>query len=138
MTSLDVIALKERIAELEAENAWLRSLFEEGGVVFPPAWDLSPAEGRLLIAVLRRPIAEWPYIIDVMYGHDPDGGPNDPVRTLRVIVSHLRPKLISAGIVLRTVWGRGFVIDEPTRGEWLRRLTAIRRELPLRPTGLAA
>ena len=83
----------------------------------PPAtWKLPGAEARFLNALLAaRETATKQWLMDTLYGDDPDGGP-DP-KIIDVYVCKLRPKLraLFGEDAIETVWGRGYRIDEATK-----------------------
>jgi two-component system cell cycle response regulator CtrA len=76
---------------------------------------LSPSEYKVLeLLVLRRGVVVTKNaLMDLLYGEfdEPD------VRSLNVLMHRLRKRLASVGLgaFVRTVWGTGYLVEEPTR-----------------------
>lgn len=76
---------------------------------------LSPSEYKALeLLTLRKgTVVSKTALMDLLYGEfdEPD------VKSLNVLMHRLRKRLATAGLatLVRTVWGTGYLIDEPTR-----------------------
>lgn len=49
-------------------------------------------------------------LIDLLYGDDPNGGPEDPLDSIKIFIHKIRKKIIVAELPIRidTVWGQGW------------------------------
>lgn len=81
-------------------------------IMLPP---VTPQQLKLCRALLRHPDhwKRYEYLIDVVWGDDPDGGPENPSNGLRVMVFNLRKRLAAKGVVgegeiVETSWGMGY------------------------------
>lgn len=76
---------------------------------------LPKSQCRLLYTIKThgRP-AGHDYLIDVMYGADPSGGPDDPNGTIKVQISKLRKALHESDLPwdIETIWGVGYEFVE--------------------------
>jgi len=76
---------------------------------------LSPSEFKVLeLLVLRKStVVNKATLMDLLYGEfdEPD------VKSLNVLMHRLRKRLASVGLAtfVRTVWGTGYMVDEPLR-----------------------
>lgn len=72
----------------------------------------TPRMRKLLEILARRQghIFAYATIIDHVWGHDADGGPEDPVRNLHVMKSQKIGVLKVAGLRIETMHGSGFLI----------------------------
>jgi len=50
-------------------------------------------------------------ILDSMYGHRSDGGPDGPQQCIRVHVSRIRKALRGTGWGIEGIWGEGYRLD---------------------------
>ena len=83
----------------------------------PPATE---NQMRFLGALMRHPehFKRYEFLIDVVWGDDADGGPENPSTCLRVMVFNLRKRLKKHGIAegfIETAWGHGYRIHEDSR-----------------------
>jgi DNA-binding winged helix-turn-helix (wHTH) protein len=80
-------------------------------------------QSRLVILeLLARSNASWvshEAIIDALWGHDPNGGPDYPGNIVAVHVMHLRRALRAYGVEIRNVFGAGYGIPREQRGRAL-------------------
>ncbi|WP_035900398.1 helix-turn-helix domain-containing protein [Labrenzia sp. DG1229] len=104
---------------LEAENLLLReriyqledALFAE--TPLPPDWGLTVSEERVVACLLSRPQATKDAIMAALYRND---GKDEPeLKIVDVFVCKARKKLAPFGIEIKTVWGRGYMIDASVR-----------------------
>jgi two-component system cell cycle response regulator CtrA len=92
---------------------------------------LSPSEYKVLeLLTLRKgTVVSKPALMDLLYGEfeEPD------VKSLNVLMHRLRKRLATEGLstLVRTVWGTGYLIDEPTRPFVPVQLAPVREELAL-------
>lgn len=54
-------------------------------------------------------------IIDMLYGNDPDGGPNNASNVIYTQMISLRRKFEVVGIEIENVHGRGYRVDDTDR-----------------------
>ncbi len=84
---------------------------------------LSPSEYKVLelLTLRKASVVSKTALMDLLYGEfeEPD------VKSLNVLMHRLRKRLAAAGLgtLVRTVWGTGYLIDEPSR-----RVPAMARE----------
>lgn len=92
---------------------------------------LSPSEYKVLeLLTLRKgTVVSKSALMDLLYGEfeEPD------VKSLNVLMHRLRKRLSTEGLstLVRTVWGTGYLIDEPTRPFVPVQLAPLREELAL-------
>jgi len=116
----DVPVLRARIDQLlEERREWRSSI--DVGVTFPEEWRLTPAEERVLRALVTAPVDK---VTTKDLLHDAIAGdgqvPETAIKIVDVIVCKLRKKLASHGEEpVRTVWGRGYKIDLGFRRRFL-------------------
>lgn len=69
------------------------------------------------VVILDALIAAWPRdvtmarLIDLLYGDDPDGGPDDPGRVVRVQVHRMKAWMQSYGWTIRNRYGFGYRLE---------------------------
>lgn len=120
-----------RLAMLEAENAKLRervALLERetlgAALVFPPAWELTALEQRVLAILLIRRQASKEQVMTALYRESARDEPG--AKIVDVLVCNIRRKMRRFGLDVRTVWGIGYAIDEPLRSNFRRDLEEAR------------
>jgi hypothetical protein len=106
--------MHERVKQLEG-------LFR-GDEWIPEEWGLTGRESEFLAAIVQRSPATREYIHTVLYGLEPDGGP-DP-KILDTMISKMRVKLAPHEIVIETNWGIGYQLSADT----LKKCRALRDE----------
>lgn len=77
---------------------------------------MSPMQLRLLDALVagKNRYQSKSVLIEKIYADDPDGGPDDAVRHLRVHIHKLRSKLEKAGFDIEVNWGVGYRLIQIT------------------------
>lgn len=91
-------ALEDRVRQLEGvlkDDGWI-----------PAEWSLTPSETTVLNVLLKRSIASKDAIHTVLYGDDPDGGPD--LKIVDVFICKLRDKLGPFGIEIISKRGDGY------------------------------
>jgi len=89
---------------------------------------LSPSEYKVLelLTLRKATVVSKTALMDLLYGEfdEPD------VKSLNVLMHRLRKRLAGAGLgtLVRTVWGTGYLIDEPPRAPPALAPAAARRE----------
>ncbi|MDR3488759.1 MAG: winged helix-turn-helix domain-containing protein [Bradyrhizobium sp.] len=113
--------MTDRADMLEAENAELRARIEylenemfSGGLLFPVEWSLTGSEARIVGLLLARPFARKEQIMTALYRDQNRDEAEQKI--VDVFVCKVRKKLKPFGVVIRTIWGVGYAIDEPARG----------------------
>ena len=111
----------DRVAMLEAENAELRGRIEHleremfsGDLLWPVEWCLTGSEARVVGLLLARNFARKDQIMTALY-RDLNRDEAE-AKIVDVFVCKIRRKLTPFGILIRTIWGVGYAIDEPNRG----------------------
>lgn len=92
--------LEERVRQIESalvDNSWV-----------PTDWKLTASEVALLNALSLRKLASKEALHTLMYGNDPDGGPD--IKIIDVMICKTRPKIEPWGVYIDTVWGQGYQI----------------------------
>lgn len=113
--------LRERYIEaIEAENDELRAriaeLEEMVGlrIEIPLIFGLTASEARVVGVMMRLPIATKEALLTAIIT-DVTGNKVPEQKIIDVFVCKARKKLQRFGIVIETVWGRGYRIDEDNR-----------------------
>lgn len=102
-----------RLEALEAENERLqdRVLVLEDllgiGIEWPLFLGLTPHEGKVLGALMRREVQSKEGLLLALYGTRPDGDMPD-IKIIDVFICKLRKKLGRFGITVDTLWGQGY------------------------------
>ena len=94
----EIAFLRERIRQLE--EALIPPLD------FPVAWGLTGAEARVFAHLKSRPVATKQSIMMALYSDRPGAEPE--IKIVDVFICKLRKKLTPFGVVIETVWGRGY------------------------------
>lgn len=101
-----VFELEERIRALEGQKDMdpefnLRRYF-----------NLTETEGRILALMSDGRVRDKERLMTLVYG----ASPNTPsIKIMDVYISRLRKKLRGSGITISTVWGSGYVVDNPEK-----------------------
>lgn len=69
----------------------------------------------LLEMLISRPVATTDAIIDKLWGHDPNGGPDNPAGVIRVHMTYLRRFLRDHGVTIESDYMVGYRIPEAMR-----------------------
>lgn len=108
--------LRERVAQLE------RILLPDD-LPHPP-W-LSPYQFRFFQLLMSRPFVSFDALAIVVWGDDPNGGPEDTKSVLRQMVYALRQRLHwRGGAKIQTVYDQGYQMSEADKRKvrvWLER-----------------
>lgn len=108
---LGVIAsLEERVERLTQELADAR---RASSWQMPLQWGLSPSKGKLMAALVERPIVSKDDLHAVLYRDDPDGGPDDKI--ICVFIRKIRRKIGPFGWSIATFWREGYWIPAEQR-----------------------
>lgn len=86
---------------------------------------LSPTQRIMAKAMIRGQTVSARQMIDMLYAHRPDGGPDDPGRTVRDQVYKMRQKLGPLGIEIQSVGQRNTADGWRLAPESIERLGAI-------------
>ena len=77
-------------------------------------------------------------LIALLYGHRPDGGPDDPAGNIAVQISKLRARLAPHGVIIVTVGQAGYMVHPDHRdrltallASWLPQALAASPQMPL-------
>ena len=100
--------LRDRIADLECENAELKAtLGALDGCEDAHLFGLSRQEGQVYNALKRRKIVTRDQILFAMYPNDPDKRAEASPSTVKVVVKHMRDK----GVPIKCRHGVGWWLD---------------------------
>ena len=80
-------------------------------------FELTPSQARVLLALVEHGFVSKPDLHAAMS----DGRGTSKVKTVDVVVCKVRQKLAEDGVVIETVWGSGYKINEDARNK-LRKL----------------
>lgn len=115
----EVRRLQDRVDELMRVLGQDRSTVSKLRATF----DLTPDQGRILGLIVSRNIVSHGSIFTVLYGARPECDQPD-AKTLDVQVSYLRGKLLEHGIIIKTVWGEGYLLTADMKAK-VRQLVAL-------------
>lgn len=105
---------RERLAELEEENARLREIIEKMRTPARLFDGFSPAQNKLLAVMMNcEGIVARYRLYDALYWDRPDGGPD--MKNIDVLICQLRPKLRRMGVTIKTEWGVGYSLTPEGR-----------------------
>jgi two-component system cell cycle response regulator CtrA len=118
---LSNLALRDAyVASLEAENDVLRArismLEQEIGIrnEVPLVFGLTGQESRILSMLMQRGMTTKEQLL-VAVTTDPTGNQQPTIKIVDVFICKMRKKLAPFGIVIETVWGRGYNLDQENR-----------------------
>ncbi len=71
---------------------------------------LSPSQTTLFLAVAARngQLVAHGHLYHLLWGHDPNGGPDRPENVVRAFVHHCNRRLAGTGLGVMGVWGQGY------------------------------
>lgn len=101
--------IRDRVAELEDENAELRSLLGLGADV--EAWRVmgfTPTEARMINLLLARDVATRDQLLFVCHPDDPDRRYDTTGNVVSVHLARIRRKLKPLGAAVGCLWGSGW------------------------------
>jgi DNA-binding response OmpR family regulator len=90
------------------------------GQTLPSAYDVAAEAARLshkqralfnILAARNGRTVRHDFIHEVLWGDDPNGGPNDARNVLAVMVNHANSRLSAVGYRIRNVWGVGYRLE---------------------------
>jgi DNA-binding response OmpR family regulator len=112
-TMQENLSLREQLEEAQEENRQLRELFLPT-TDFPLAWRLSKTERRLLGALYAY-TAGAPLSKEALHRAVSRDHVETHPKIVDVFICKARKKLIPLGIVIETVWGRGYCLTPDSR-----------------------
>ena len=125
----DVLALRQRVAELEERIRQLTALLAPPGVQAPREWRLTNSEHTVFQVLVARPVATKEMILAALYW---DKGLEEPeLKIIDVFICKLRKKLSQHGVAIATVWGRGWSMPEDVRRRFIQEAEAADTRLRL-------
>ena len=101
--------LREQVDILQEENRQLRKAFAPDNVCIPAAWRLTISEQRVFRCLMTQEIVSYELLMMALYGDRPNDPPGS--NTIKVIACKMRAKLKKHGVVIRTVWGIGYTLE---------------------------
>ena len=108
--------LRERVASLEA------ILMETAPL--PIEWGLTAQEARVFGVLVKRELATKDAIMAALYSDKASSAEVAAEKIVDVFICKVRKKLKPFGVVITTVWGRGYALDASTRAQYRRDLRA--------------
>jgi DNA-binding response OmpR family regulator len=109
----------DRVQILEAENDQLREriwqLEEAMGMNWAPPleFQLSGSEATLLGVMMTKPMATKEMLFSGLYALRSDDPPEQKI--IDVLICKVRKKVAPYGIVIETVWGRGYALTAESK-----------------------
>jgi hypothetical protein len=83
--------------------------------IFP--FGLAPSPGTVFTALLSRTVVSTESILTLLYSGRPNGGPTNPVRTVRVLISRMRTVLKPFGIKIDNRYDQGYSFSPVTKAK---------------------
>ena len=114
---MDPHVFESRLEEVEAERdrlearvSELESLLFSHADVLPVEWGLTPAETRIVCALMARDVCSKEHLLAVAH----DGRTDEPpeIKIVDVFICKVRKKLVPHGITISTLWGAGYRLDD--------------------------
>jgi DNA-binding response OmpR family regulator len=109
----EIVHLREQLEQKEARIAELERLIADQQIAFPPEWDLTRIQTRILRFLLKRNFANREQIHAFLYADRDDGGPE--LENVRVHICLLRKKLKPHGVNISWLVGMGYRLDDDTK-----------------------
>jgi DNA-binding response OmpR family regulator len=53
------------------------------------------------------------HLTDLLWGDDPNGGPDWPQNVIRAMIHHAKRKMAGTGMSIVCVWGQGYHLSRP-------------------------
>ena len=107
---LEIARLRRQLEERDAKIEQLTGMLINTDVDAWQTWGLTHNEARLLGALMCGRVCTKSHLMDLVYETAPGDQPD--VKIVDVFVCKLRKKLAPHGVVVDTVWGRGFRMRE--------------------------
>lgn len=104
---LEIQTLRERVRQLEEALA-------PSFVITPLEWQLTMSEARVFAHMATRAIATKQSIMMALYSNRTDEDPE--IKIVDVFVCKMRKKLSRFNIMIDTVWGQGYALQD--RANW--------------------
>ncbi|WP_456866405.1 helix-turn-helix domain-containing protein [Bradyrhizobium sp. USDA 4503] len=110
---LEIRRLRERVAQLEAENIHLSRLIEAEQIVFPRVWDLLPQEARALHSLYTAPngIRSGGVLLRAMVSRSATAD----AHLVQVVICRLRAKLKHLDVKIETRRSLGYGLTPASR-----------------------
>ncbi|MBG6205364.1 DNA-binding response OmpR family regulator [Labrenzia sp. EL_126] len=105
--------LRDQLDVKDAEIAQLRRLIADQETMFPPEWDLTHIQARMVRFLMKRQAATREQLHTYLYGDREDGGPG--LENVRVHICLLRKKLRPLGISVGWNHDGGYFLDDETK-----------------------
>jgi len=109
----EIVHLRAQLEQKEARIAELERLIADQQITFPPDWDLTRIQTRILRFLLKRSFANREQIHAFLYADREDGGPE--LENVRVHICLLRKKLKPHGVNISWLGGMGYRLDDATK-----------------------
>ena len=103
----EVIALRDKVAGLEAELRYVKDLISPPGLIFPQRWKLTGKEEILLRALMAAVSSTKERLLVSLYDSEPEA----EIKIVDVFICKIRKKLSTDGIEIDTMWGSGYRIQ---------------------------
>lgn len=103
----EIAHLRQELDEKDCKIRYLEELMLQPDVELRNHWHLTETEDKILRILLSGGIKSRTTFMTLVYDFREPGD-----RVLDVFIAHLRQKLAPDGIEIRTIWGRGYRIDD--------------------------
>jgi hypothetical protein len=105
--------LRRRLELVEAENADLRHIlgFSDIKPLKYKKLGLAPSGCYLLAALMARPMGTYDGLMFALHQYDADARADMDPKIVQVQVCHMRRVLKTLGIIVTTVWGKGYKLE---------------------------
>lgn len=105
-------------AELEERVRQLQQLLLPDDWAPPLEWGLTVKEAAIVGLLLRRKVCTKQYLMDAMYSlRATDEAPEQKI--IDVFVCKVRKKLGAFGVEIKTLWGKGYYIEDEVRHKYM-------------------
>lgn len=99
----EIQTLRERVRQLEEALA-------PSTITVPLEWRLTGSEARVFAHLTTRPVATKQSIMMALYSDRTDEDPE--MKIVDVYICKMRRKLKPFGVVIGTVWGQGYALEQ--------------------------
>lgn len=115
----EILDLRDKVDDLEQENEHLRSLLSGGAATntvdrLSCEFDLTKAESAVLWSLVSSP-SGFRSKEALLYAARRRDEAGEASNLVSVVISSLRKKVATRGVVIKTVWGTGYRIEQQSK-----------------------